>query len=177
MCGHGWQDSKEYGHKALIKAIGHRQTQKHDPNKKGGVAMSSAFWIALSAIMLIMEAVTVGLTCIWLALGAFAAFIISFATANVYVQFLIFAAVSAISFASLRPFLKRFMPVKNNINSTSRLIGEKAVVTERITKMGGRIKVGDIFWMAESADGNDIETDSLVRITEAKSNKLIVEKI
>ncbi len=139
--------------------------------------MGSAFWIALSAVMLILEAITVGLTCIWLAIGAFAAFIISFATANVYVQFIVFAVVSAVSFASLRPFLKRFMPVKDRTNSTSRLIGEKAVVIQKITEMGGRVKVGDISWMAESADGNDIEVDSVVKIKEAKSNKLIVEKI
>ena len=139
--------------------------------------MGSAFWIALSAVMLILEAITVGLTCIWLAIGAFAAFIISFATANVYVQFIVFAVVSAVSFASLRPFLKRFMPVKDSTNSTSRLIGEKAVVIQKITEMGGRVKVGDISWIAESADGNDIEVDSVVKIKEAKSNKLIVERI
>lgn len=139
--------------------------------------MGSAFWIALSGVMLILEAITVGLTCIWLAIGAFAAFIISFATANVYVQFIAFVVVSAVSFALLRPFLKRFMPVKDKTNSTSRLIGEKAVVIQKITEMGGRVKVGDISWMAESADGSDIEVNSVVKIKEAKSNKLIVEKI
>ncbi len=139
--------------------------------------MGPELWIALSGVMLILEAITVGLTCIWLAVGAFAAFIVSFVTGNIYVQFAVFAAVSVISFASLRPFLKKFMPVKNSTNNTSRLIGQKAVVTEKITDLGGRVKVGDIFWLAESSDGNDIETDTMVKITDAKSNKLIVEKI
>lgn len=139
--------------------------------------MRPEIWIALSGVMLILEAITVGLTCIWLAIGAFAAFLVSFATGNIYVQLAVFIAVSVISFVSLRPFLKRFMPVRNKTNSTSRLIGQRAVVTEKITEMGGRVKVGDVFWLAESADGNDIEVDSMVKITDARSNILVVVKI
>ncbi len=139
--------------------------------------MGPELWIALSGIMLILEAITVGLTCIWLAVGAFAAFIVSFATSSIYVQFAVFVLVSAVSFISLRPFLKKFMPVKDKTNNTSRLIGRKAIVSEKITAMNGRVKVGDVLWLAESADGNDIEVGTMVKITDAKSNMLVVEKI
>ncbi len=139
--------------------------------------MGPEIWIALSAVMLILEAITVGLTCIWLAVGAFAAFIISFATGNIYIQLVVFIVVSAASFVFMRPFLKRYMPVKDKTNNTSRLIGEKAIVAEKITAVGGRVKVGDILWLAESTDGKDIEENAVVKIIKAKSNKLIVEKM
>ena len=54
----------------------------------------AAAWMALVIIFLVVELVTVGLTTIWLAGGAFVAFILAAVGAGFWVQLIAFFAVS-----------------------------------------------------------------------------------
>ena len=56
--------------------------------------MNSVFWLGAIVLMLIIEAITLGLTTIWFAGGALAAFLLSLATDNILVEFVVFFAVS-----------------------------------------------------------------------------------
>ena len=54
----------------------------------------AVFWLAVAVIFLIIEAVTVGLTTIWFAAGAFVALILSMFHVPVIAQFIVFLIVS-----------------------------------------------------------------------------------
>lgn len=140
--------------------------------------MSSLAWLIIAAVLFIFEAITVGLVCIWFSLGALGAFAVSFFTENIIIQLLIFALISAVSFIFVKPVFGKIMPERTNTNSTSRLIGKTAVVTEKITPSSGRVKTGDISWLAKSSEENDvIETGTSVKIIATNSNVLTVERL
>lgn len=140
--------------------------------------MSSLAWLIVAVILFIFEAITVGLVCIWFSFGALGAFAVSFFTENIIIQLLVFVLISAVSFLFVKPVFKRIMPERTNTNNTTRLIGKTVIVIEKITPNSGRVKVGDISWIAKSKYENDvIEINTPVIITDTNSNVLTVERL
>lgn len=137
--------------------------------------MSSIAWLIISVILFVFEAVTIGLVCIWFGIGALGAFLVSFATSNIFIQLIVFVIVSALSFLFIKPVFKKMLPDKDITNNTSRLIGKTAVVEEEINALGGRVKIGDVSWIAKANEV--IEKGAMVKITYAQSNTLTVERI
>lgn len=137
--------------------------------------MSTIGWLILSVVLIIFEAITVSLVCIWFGIGALVSFLVSFATDNIFIQLGVFIIVSALSFLFIKPVFKKALPEKSITNSTSRLIGKTAVVTEDIDNNKGRVLVGDVSWLAQSNEV--IKKGETVKITNATSNILTVEKI
>lgn len=140
--------------------------------------MSSLAWLITAVVLFIFEAITVGLVCIWFSFGALGAFAVSFFTENIIIQLLAFALISAVSFLFVKPVFKKIMPERTNTNNTTRLIGKTVIVVEKITPNSGRVKVGDVIWMAKSKEENDvIEIGTSVKITNTNSNTLTVERL
>ncbi len=80
----------------------------------------------------VIEAITVGLTTIWFAGGALVAAIASGAGAGILVQWILFLVISLVLLIFTRPLAVQYMNKgvpKTNANS---LIGEKAVVIQKI---------------------------------------------
>ncbi len=141
--------------------------------------MEAFIWLAVVAILLVIEAATAGLTTIWFAGGALAAAIASYCGAVDFVQWLLFLCVSLVLLIFTRPMAVKYMnkgTTKTNANS---LIGRKAVVIQQIDNLAqtGQVKISDIEWMARAAlDGEIIHENDIVVIKEIQGVKLIVEK-
>ena len=88
-----------------------------------GITFSEAvMWLMIAGIMAILEAITMGLTCIWFVGGAVCAAIAAAVGAPVIVQVIIFLVVSAILVACTRPLAKKKLNdrvQKTNIESVS----------------------------------------------------------
>lgn len=142
--------------------------------------MESFIWLAVAAVLLVIEAATAGLTTIWFAGGALAAAIASYFGAGIFVQWLLFLCVSLVLLIFTRPMAVRYMnkgTTKTNANS---LIGRKAVVIQEIDNLAqtGQVRISDIEWMARTAlDGEKIPEKEIVVIKEIQGVKLIVEKV
>lgn len=142
--------------------------------------MEPFIWLALLAVLLIIEAITAGLTTIWFAGGALAAAVVSYLGAGMIAQWMIFLCVSLVLLIFTRPIAVRYMTkgvTKTNANS---LIGKKAVVIQEVDNLAqtGQVKISDIEWMARTAlDGEKIPEDTIVIIKEIKGVKLIVERV
>lgn len=138
--------------------------------------MQSYYWLIIMAVLILFEIATLGLTTIWFAFGALAAFIASLFGANIIIQIAVFFLVSLITLIFTRPVALRFFNndrIKTNAES---LIGEKARVIERIDNINasGRVMLNGQEWMARS-DGNDIiETGCTVTVNNISGVKLIV---
>ena len=94
--------------------------------------MEPLMWLIVLAVFLVIEAITVGLTTIWFAGGALVAAIASGAGAGILVQWILFLVISLVLLIFTRPLAVRYMNKgvpKTNVNS---LIGEKAVVIQKI---------------------------------------------
>ena len=141
---------------------------------------SAVIWLVLVIVLLAIESATLGLTTVWFAGGAAAAFISTFFGASMGVQTGIFLVLSLILLLVTRPAAMRFMKkgrVKTNADS---LIGRTAVATKEINNLAqtGEVDIADISWTARSRDDlKIIPAGSKVKICAIEGVKLIVEEI
>ena len=136
-------------------------------------------WLGLVIILLIIEIATMGLTTIWFAGGAMAAFFSTFFGATPATQRTIFLVLSLALLVVTRPAAVKYMRgsrVKTNAES---LIGRLAVVTAEINNLAqsGEVIISDVSWTARSRmESNVIPVGSKVKICAIEGVKLIVEK-
>ena len=137
------------------------------------------FWLVLLVVLLVIERATLGLTTIWFAGGAAAAFVASILGAGLVVQIVVFLAVSILLLVFTRPFAAKYINknrVRTNVDS---LLGQKAVVTQDIDNLAGtgEARVDGKVWMARTEnDGEQIVCGTTVTILGVSGVKLIVEK-
>ena len=137
--------------------------------------MEPIMWLILLACFLVVEAITVGLTTIWFAGGALVAAIASGLGAGILTQWVLFLVLLIFT----RPLAVRYMNKgvpKTNVNS---LIGERAVVIQKINNLeqSGQVRINDIEWMARtSSDEVTIPEHAIVTIEDVQGVKLIVKE-
>ena len=134
-------------------------------------------WLLLTAVLLIIEALTAGLTTIWFAGGALAALILTFLGAPFWLQTGVFAAVSLILLLVTRPLVKKYMRKGSGETSLDRMIGREVLVTEQINNLRGtgEVQLEGQFWMARAADNDEIiDKGRIATIREIRGVKLIV---
>ena len=141
--------------------------------------MEPLLWLIVLAVLLIIEAITVGLTTIWFAGGALIAAVLSWMGMGIAVQWGVFLLISLVLLIFTRPLAVRYMNKgvsKTNVNS---LIGEKAVVIQPINNLAqtGQVRINDIEWMARtSSDEVTIPEQAVVTIEAVQGVKLIVKE-
>lgn len=141
--------------------------------------MEPFVWLALLAVLLVIEAITAGLTTIWFAGGALVAAVASYLGVGIAAQWILFLCVSLVLLIFTRPIAVKIMNkgvTKTNVNS---LIGQKAVVIHEVNNLAqsGQVKLNDVEWMARtSSDEEIIPENTVVVIREIHGVKLIVEK-
>lgn len=140
--------------------------------------METYYWLILMAVMIAIEIITLGLSTIWFAIGALAAYIAALFGANVVVQVVVFLAVSLVALFFTRPVAVRYFNNKDrektNVDS---MPGSTAKVIEKIDNFNakGRVMLNGMEWMARSADGSVIDVGETVIVKEVSGVKLICE--
>ena len=138
--------------------------------------MNPYWWLAIAAVMAIVELASQGLITIWFVVGGLVAFAAGFFGADLTVQIIIFLVVSLACLALLRPMIMKHRKIGEAHEPT--LVGTHAIVVERIDPQAqtGRIETPDhMTWAALSADGLPIEAGERVVVVEQRSIKLVVE--
>ena len=105
--------------------------------------------------------------------------ILSLLGVPVYLQVIIFLAVSVVLVFATRPLYNKYVKprmVKTNVDS---LIGEQGVVKQDIVNDDARglVKVNGQTWSARSSDGNIIKEGQKVEILSIEGVKLIVRSV
>lgn len=134
------------------------------------------FWLIIALIMLIVEALTAGLTTIWFAGGAFAALVCALLDLPIAVQIVIFFIVSICLLVFTRKIFVEKLKTGSQKTNVDALIGERAIVEAAIPAYGvGQVKVGGQIWSAvcEKPD-MEIEEGKLVKIHAIEGVKVIV---
>ncbi|NCC87526.1 MAG: NfeD family protein [Clostridia bacterium] len=140
-------------------------------------SMGVYFWIAMLVVMIIFEAATLSLTTIWFAVGSLAAIIVSALNGSVILQLSVFALVSLLLLIMLRPLVKNVFKVKNEKTNADRIIGENALVIQKINNEDetGQVKLMGQSWSARSEDNSIIETGEKVVVCSISGVKAIVQ--
>lgn len=135
-------------------------------------------WLGVTVLFAVIELITVQLTTVWFALGAFIAMLLAvFGVDNLAVQITVFAVVSAAALILTRPLVKKFINQKAQPTNADMAIGKTGIVTDSIDEITGKgeVKLGAAVWSAKSADGMGIPKGTKVKVLRIEGVKLIVE--
>ena len=135
-------------------------------------------WIAVIITAVAAESMTSALVAIWFMPSAIVSMILAFFSVPVLVQVLVFMLVSALLIILSKMIFKNVLRVRPTPTNADTVIGESAVVTERICNMEnkGLVKVRGQIWSAKSADGADLEPGDIVSVISIEGVKLICRK-
>lgn len=134
-------------------------------------------WLGFAVVMAICEAATTQLVSIWFVVGAVAAAIASIFTPNIFVQLIVFLAITAAALIITRPLVKKLKNKHNTVSTNAdRLIGQTGSVTSDIKsdQEVGQVKVMGETWSAISKHA-PITKNTKVRVLSIEGIKLIVE--
>lgn len=139
--------------------------------------MEALYWLILLAILLVIEFITLGLTTIWFAGGALAAFIVSLVSDSLLLQLIFFLIISFLFLFLTRPIAVRYFNNKREKTNYEGLIGKEGKVIQRIDNFNnsGEVNLNGQIWMARAADeGATYEENTHVIVKEIAGVKLMV---
>lgn len=139
--------------------------------------MSPFVWLAVAAVMGVVEVLSFGLITMWFVVGALVAFVANLLGIDLLVQIVVFLVVSVGCLVGLRPVFVKYRDRGKQEEPTH--VGQTAIVVEDIDNHGltGRVEMDNrMTWAARSADGSLIPTGQIVRVVGQESVKLIVER-
>lgn len=137
------------------------------------------FWLVSMIILFVVEAATVNLVTVWFALGALAALITSMLGGQLWLQIVVFLAVTVATLFPTRKIAKKyFNKSSHQPTNADAVIGKDCVVLEEIDNLNstGAVKCQGIVWTARSQTGEAIEKDAVVTAIAIEGVKLIVAR-
>lgn len=135
-------------------------------------------WLIVFVVFAGFELVSLGMTCIWFAIGALAACVTSLITGNWIIQAVVFVVVTVVVLVILRPIAVKYInqkAEKTNVESMEGKVGKVLVEINNINATG-KILVDGMEWTARSKDGQIIKKDALVEIINIEGVKAIVKE-
>ncbi len=136
------------------------------------------FWLVSMIALFVIEAATVNLVTVWFAFGALAALITSVAGGSLWLQIVLFIAVTIITLIPTRALAKKFFnKSKHQPTNADMVIGKPCTVTEEIDNLSGTgaVKCLGKEWSARSESGEKIEKGTVTTVVAIEGVKLIVK--
>ena len=137
------------------------------------------FWLVLMILMLVFELATVGLTTIWVAGGSLAALIVSLLNGPLWLQIVIFLAVTFLLLWFTRPLAVKYLNSKKMATNYEATKGKEVLVLERGDNIAetGKVRLDGMEWTARSVE-NDItfEVNEKAFVKDVSGVKLMIVK-
>ena len=136
-------------------------------------------WLILFVVFAVLELISLGLTCIWFAVGALAGCITALITDNWIIQSIVFIIVTVVVLVFLRPIAVKYINNKAEKTNVDSLIWKKSRVLEDIDNLNakGQVSIDGMEWTARSEDGSEIKKDGLVEVVAIEGVKAIVKQV
>ena len=134
-------------------------------------------WLVVLIVSIVVEVISLGLTSIWFAGGALVAAVVAAVGAPLWLQILLFVAVTLLLLVFTRPIAVKYFNKERVRTNVESLIGRQAIVISEIDNMQGigQVTVGGQEWSARSfEEGKQIPVGAVVRVTAVSGVKLIV---
>jgi membrane protein implicated in regulation of membrane protease activity len=134
------------------------------------------YWMIAAGVMAVGEIVTLSFFLGPVAVAAVLAGVAALAGAGVAIQILVFTLASAASLLVLRPIAQRHLTQGPRTRTgAAALIGERAVVLERVTRDGGQVKIGGEVWTARAyLEDEVIQPGSRVQVLQIEGATALV---
>ncbi len=137
-------------------------------------------WLVILIVAICVEVGTMGLSSIWFAGGALVAVIAAALSFPVWLQIILFLAVSIVLLVFTRPLAVKYFNkdrVRTNVES---MIGRQAIVVSEIDNLQGigQVTVGGQEWSARSENEKQtMDVGTVVEIVAVNGVKLIVREV
>ena len=133
-------------------------------------------WLIVFVVFAALELVSVGMTCIWFAVGL-AACVTSLFTGNWIIQSIVFIIVTVLFLLFLRPLAVKYVNNKTEKTNVDSIIGRTAKVVTEIDNVNakGMVVIDGVEWTARSKDNRVIPKETLVEVVEVSGVKVIVK--
>ena len=137
----------------------------------------TVLWLIALIVFAVGEAITVGLTSVWFAVGALGALIAAGFGAALWLQVVVFLALSGVTLLLVRPLAKKFLTPRYQATNADRVIGATALVTEEIDNLkgSGLVNISGQVWTARSARDVVIQPGREVKVLRIEGVKVFVE--
>ncbi len=141
--------------------------------------LPSAVWLITLIVLMIGEALTVGLTFVWFAVGALGGLITAVLGGGIWLQVVVFLVLSGLSLALVRPVASRFLKSSHAPTNADRVIGKIAVVTEAVDNLLGKglVSISGQVWTARSEHDVVIPAGTEVKVLRIEGVKVFVETV
>ena len=133
-------------------------------------------WLGLLVLFLVAEGASVALVSVWFAAGSLVALIAALLGGPLWLQILLFVAVSLGLLAMLRPFVRKYLRPRISRTNVDAVVGTQGFVTEAIDNVAasGQVKLGAMPWTARSTSGDPIPTGTRIRVDRVEGVKVYV---
>lgn len=142
--------------------------------------MGVPFWLAVFILLLLVEAGTMALTTVWFAVGAFGAILVSLLGVPLWVEILVFLALSFVILFFYRPLAIKYVNSRRIRTNVEDLVGKEGKITEKVDNLSqsGRMLLKGMDWAARTeSDESTIEVGTIVRVLKVEGVRLIVEPV
>ena len=141
--------------------------------------METFFWFGLLVVFIAAEAATVNMVSAWFAIGSLASLITALLGGKMWLQVVIFLAVSGVMLALLRPIAKKYFTPKLTRTNVDALAGKTCLCVTAIDNLEGvgQVKIGDVEWSARSTTGEAIPAGTDVKIDRVEGVKVYVTPV
>ncbi len=137
------------------------------------------FWLAVLILAIIIEAISLGLTSIWFAGGALVALAAAILNAPLWLQIILFFAVSLLLLFFTRPIAVKYFNKERIRTNVESLVGRQAIVISEIDNLQGigQVTVGGQEWSARSyEEDKKLSVGTVVNVVAVSGVKLIVKE-
>lgn len=137
----------------------------------------AVIWLIIVVVCGLIEAGTIALVSVWFVIGAVVSFFMALIfPESILLQIFVFILFSILSLVFIRPVAKKYVDKYTRGGNINSKVDKTGVVVQEIKKdEKGRVKIGDVEWLAVSNE--DISEGTKVRITNVDGNTLCVEKV
>ena len=114
-------------------------------------------WTLLAAALAVGEVFTLGFLLAPIALAALVAAAVAGLGGALELQIASFIVASVASLAFLRPVVRRHLHTPARLRTgTAALVGQRAIVVDRVDGQGGSVKIGGEVWTARTYDEDQV---------------------
>lgn len=136
-------------------------------------------WLVLMVVFILIEVSTVSMVSIWFAGGALTALIANLCKAQLWLQVVLFAVVSAALLLALRPLARKYFTPRLTKTNVDAVVGTEGLVIQRIDNLNatGCVKLGGVEWSARSTSGEVLEEGIRIRVDRVEGVKVFVTSV
>lgn len=140
---------------------------------------AAMIWLVMMVLFIWIEASTVAMVSLWFAAGALVSMIVALLGGQVWLQAVVFLAVSGVLLLLLRPLAKRYFTPRITRTNVEAIIETQGIVTEEIDNLlaQGQVKINGLEWTARSTSGEKIPVGTTIKVDRIEGVKVFVTPV